>query len=326
MENSESKADPIRLRTVFMGTSAFASRILDALADSGYNIVAVYTQPDRKAGRKRESKRSSVSETAEKRGLKVMAPERLDDEAEKEFSALKPDLAVVAAYGRIIPESFLEVPGFGFLNVHPSLLPAYRGPSPIQNAILDGRKETGTTVMLMDKGMDTGAILSQEEVAIGQDEKASELSERLAGISSKLLLEAIPLWIERKLRPIPQDGSKATQCQLIERNDGKLIWSDDADAIYDRFRALHPWPGVFSFWERNGINFRIKLSDIAVGPDGIEGIHMEGEVIRLSDGSTGVKAGKGSVILKGVQLEGKESMDIKAFLNGNQDFLGSVLK
>lgn len=316
----------IGLRTVFMGTSPFASIILEHLVEEKYNIVSVYTNFGKESGKKNDPQEISVKALAEKNGIKVFDPERFDDAAIEELNGQKPDLIIVAAYGKILPKTVLDIPGFGAINVHPSLLPLYRGPSPIQNAILDGKTTTGTTIMLMDQGMDTGAIIAQEEIIIGPDETYPELLKRMAAVSSELLQKTIPLWIERKIAPRPQDGSKATLCQLIERSDGHIIWSDDAKAIYDRFRALYPWPGIFSFWEKNGANMRLKLNRISLGNADFHDMHFEGEVVKTQDGRIAVKTGNGSIILEEVQLEGKGNVSISDFINGNPGFPGSVLK
>jgi len=316
----------IGLRTVFMGTSSFAAIILERLIGEKYNMVSVYTNLGKEDGKKKDSQEISVKSVAEKNSIKVFDPKKFDDAAIKELSDQKPDLIIVAAYGKILPKSVLDIPGFGALNVHPSLLPLYRGPSPIQNAILDGKVTTGTTIMLMDQGVDTGEIIAQEEIVIGADETYSELLRRMAAVSSELLLKTIPLWVERKIESHPQDGSRATLCQLIERSDGHIIWAEDAESIYDRFRALYPWPGIFAFWERNGTNMRLKLNRISLGDIDFQDMHFEGEVVKTENGRIAVKTGKGSIILEEVQLEGKGSVSISDFINGNPGFPGSVLK
>lgn len=315
----------VGIKTVFMGTSSFAATILKSLIEEKYNIISAYTQPDKKAGRKQELKKSSVKSVAEEHKIPVFTPDKFDETEIGKLAEQKPDLIIVAAYGRILPRAVLDLPGFGSVNIHPSLLPCYRGPSPVQNAILNGEEKTGTTVMLMDEGMDTGAILAQEEVLIGSDETAPELLDRLAAISSKLLLKTIPLWIRRKVEPKPQDKSKATLCQLIERSDGHVIWANDAKSIYDQFRALTPWPGIFTFWEKDGINLRLKLNKISFEKEKAPEMQLTGQVFEF-DGKVSVKTDNGTIILEEVQLEGKNSMKIGDFVNGNVNFVNSVLK
>ncbi len=315
-----------------MGTPEFAERILSALISEKYNIISVYTQPDKKVGRKQASEKSPVRISAEKNGIAVFTPSRLDSAAISEIKKQKPDIIVVAAYGKILPEAVLKLPVFGAINVHASLLPKYRGASPIQNAILNGEMETGSTIMLMDEGIDTGDILSQRPVQIGKDETGFELSERLAEISADLLLKTIPLWVEKKITPQKQSGFKASFCQIINREDGKIDWNDSALNIYNRFRALYPWPGIFSAWERSGKSIRIKLNKISLPASLREALQAgvpkeknkatKGEVIRIGE-KIGVATSRGFVILETVQLEGKPETKIAAFLNGHPDFIGS---
>lgn len=319
------KKEAIKLRTIFMGTSTFASQILEALARANYNIIAAYTQPDRKAGREQEAQKTPVRVIAEKFQIPVFTPEKLTAEEIRQLKNLKPDLIVVAAYGRILPKEILEAPGFGAVNVHTSLLPKFRGPSPIQNAILLGEKETGGTIMLMDEGIDTGDILAQKSLAIGKDEPYLELTERLADLSIALLLETLPLWVAGEIQPRRQDSSSATLCQIIERSDGRIFWSDEAQEIYNKYRAFTPWPGIFSYWAQSGEPKRIKLNRIGLSesePD--PKLHL-GEVFQTAD-YVGVQTAVGIIRLEEVQLEGKSNMQIKDFLNGYPDIIGSILK
>lgn len=315
----------IKLRVIFMGTSSFADKILTAMIAAEYNAISVYTQADKKVGREQELKKSAVKITAENNKIAVFSPAKFGEIEIKELAEQKPDLIVVAAYGKILPKAVLDLPGFGAINTHASLLPAYRGPSPIQNAILDGEKETGATIMLMDEGIDTGAILSQKKINIAPDETNIELTKKLAALSSELLLETIPLWVKRKIEPKPQDNSRATLCQLIERNDGKVFWMNDAVAIHNQYRAFFSWPGIFTFWERDNFNPRIKLKKIALAEKVISEKHHIGEVFKMED-DIAVQTGNGAIILKEIQLEGKNNTKTTDFINGNPAFIGSILK
>jgi methionyl-tRNA formyltransferase len=321
---AEKKSKNIRI--IFMGTSVFADVILNSLLDEKYSIVGVYTQPDKKTGRNQNLSKSAVKITAEKNNLDLFQPERFDESSIDELKRLKPDLIIVAAYGKILPQKLLGVPKFGCLNVHASLLPKYRGPSPIQNVLLNGEKETGSTIMLMNAGIDTGDILSQEKLLIHPNETFSELLGRLAGISSSLLLETLPQWAEGKIKPTSQDDSQASLCKLIEKDDGHILWSDDALAIYNIYRALHSWPGIFSYWERETEKVRIKLNKIELIETSDNEPHHLGEVRELSDGKIGVQTSKGIVVLKEIQLEGKKNTKAESFINGYPDFVGSILK
>jgi len=303
----------VKLRTIFLGTSEFAAELLESLVTNGYNIVSAYTQPDRKAGRDQDLKTSAVKNFCEKNKIKIYQPEKLDAAAKKEIEDQKPDLIILAAYGKIIPKSILDMPGFGSLNIHTSLLPKYRGPSPIQNAILNGETETGVTIILMDEKIDTGKILSQKTVAIEKDENAVELSKKMALAASELLAETLPLWAERKITPREQDDAKATICQLIEKSDGKLVWSDDAESIYNRYRAFTPWPGIFGFWEKDDSLKRIKLNKISLLKTSPKTKYHAGEIFQLGE-DIGVHTGKSVVLLTEVQREGKESVKLGQYI------------
>jgi len=315
----------IKLRVIFMGTSSFADAILAALLANKYNIIGVYTQPDKKVGREQKLEKSAVKITAEAAKIPVFSPTRFDATEITKLEAQKPDLLIVAAYGKILPQAVLDLPGFGAINVHASLLPNYRGPSPIQNAILSGEKETGATIMLMDAGIDTGAMLSQKKLTIGPNETSDELSARLAQLSAKLLLETIPQWIERKIKPTAQDDKKASLCQLIERGDGKIIWSDSAREIHNQYCAFFSWPGIFTHWEKASALVRIKLNKISFSENNLPENHRIGEVFETQE-KIAVQTGKGLVFLEELQREGKTNLKIKDFLNGNPDFIGSILK
>jgi len=322
---SEKKQDSIKLRTIFMGTSSFSESILKSLIDAQYNIISVYTQKDKKVGRKQELQKSAVKILAEKNHIPVYEPVRFNDEVIDEAKKQKPDIMIVAAYGKILPKAILELPGFGAINVHTSLLPKYRGPSPIQNAILNGEKETGATIMLMDEGIDTGAILAQEKIDINENDTTQSLSEKLAQISSDLLLEIIPLVAKRKINPQSQDNNLATLCQLIERSDGKIMWSDEAESIYNRYRAFSPWPGIYAFWENGDAIKRIKFKKISLAKNNPQTQYHIGEVFQIGE-NYGVQTALGAIILHEIQIEGKDPADIKAFANGYPNFVGSILK
>ncbi len=315
-----------KIRVAFMGTPSFAEPVLAALVETGYNIVAVYTRPDAAVGRKQELRESPVKQLAGKHDIPVEQPDKFDDEAISKLKSYKPDLIVVVAYGKLLPKSVLDIPGFGCVNIHPSLLPKFRGPSPIQNALLSGETETGTTVMLMDEGMDSGDILAQETLAIEPDELLPTLSNRLADASAKLLLKTLPSWVERRIAPQKQDESKVTLCQLIEREDGHVMWTDNANTIYNAFRALSPWPGVYAFWKREDNQLlRVKLTTITHQKHSPQTTHHLGEVFELGE-KIGVQSAQGVVFIEGIQLEGKTITSIEEFIKGYPSFVGSILQ
>lgn len=314
-----------KVRVVFMGTPEFSAVLLGALLDTKYNIIGVVTKEDKKVGRKQEPTPSRVKELALEHNLPVLQPSRFDDEAMKILTSWKPDLIIVAAYGKILPKKVLSLPGFGCVNFHTSLLPKFRGSSPVQNALLSGATESGVTIMLMDEGMDTGDILTQRKVSIDPDETHNSLSSKLLETGTRLLLETIPLWVERQITPTKQDHSQATLCQLIEREDGHINWTDDAESIYNRYRALSPWPGIFSFWKKEDGLLRLKLIRISYQKQNSDSTRRFGEVFEVEE-KVGVQSGQGVVFLEEVQLEGKTIASIQEFVRGNTTLIGSLLQ
>ena len=317
--------NPIKLRTIFMGTSSFAVEILDTLLKNDYNIISVYTQPDKKSGRHQEIKASAIKVLSQKKQLPILEPEKFDEKTISSLKSQKPDLIIVASYGKILPKTVLDLPGFGAINVHPSLLPKFRGPSPIQNTILDGVSKTGVTLILMNEEIDAGDIISQKEFTLSPQETYPKVLEKASVVSAKLLLETLPRWVERKIKPLKQNENQATYCQLIERNDGKIIWENDAQFIYNQWRAFIQWPGIFTYWESKGFNLRLKLSKIKLLKKEIGDDYKIGQVFKL-DKKVAVRAGYQAIILEKVQLEGKKEMKIDEFINGHPTFIGSLLK
>lgn len=309
-----------KIKIIFFGTSEFSEVILDSLIKAGYDIAGAFTQPDQKVGRRQEWQKTPVKILAEKNGIPVFNPRKLDTVALEEIKKITPDLIITAAYGKIIPQSILDIPKFGAINVHPSLLPKFRGPSPIQNVLLTGERETGTTIMLMDAGMDTGDILAQKNISIDPDEKLPELSQKLSVLSAELLLEAIPLWTEGKIQPQKQKNEDATSCRLISKEDGKIDWRESAQKIYNKYRAFYSWPGIFTVW--NGK--RIKLNKIYLGKNESGKKTEPGKIVQI-DGKIVVGTGEGMIILEELQLEGKPGVKITDFVNGYKNFIGSIL-
>jgi len=314
-----------KIRTLFMGTSDFAAHILTALIEQKYNIVSVVTKGDKPSGRKHEEAESAVKKKVIEYNLPLLQPVKFDSEMIESIKKLEPDLIIVAAYGKILPKEVLSIPGFGCINVHASLLPKWRGASPIQNAILSGGTETGVTIMLMDAGMDTGDILTQKKIEIKKDDTKESLSLRLVEMGKELLLDTLPQWIERTITQTPQDHSQSTLCQLIEREDGHILWIDTAESIYDRYRALYPWPGIFSFIEKEGSLLRLKIHRISYQKQSPQVHYLIGEIFQVGE-KIGVQTSEGVIFLEEVQLEGKKRLSIQDFLFGNKDFVGGFLR
>lgn len=314
-----------KVRVVFMGTPSLSATLLTSLIENGYNLVGVVTKRDKPAGRKHEAVQSEVKKVAIEHKISLLQPDKLDTEAVAAIEAWKPDIIIVAAYGKILPKALLDIPGFGCINFHTSLLPQFRGSSPIQNALLSGATETGVTIMLMDEGMDTGDIIAQRSVDILPEDTKDSLTEKLLESGRDLLIETLPLWIKRKISAKKQDHSKATLCQLIEREDGHIMWTDEAESIFNRYRALTPWPGIFSFWKKGEDLLRLKLIHITYQKMNPESEHQVGEVFEVGE-KIGVQTGSGIIFLEEVQLEGKSTTPIKDFVRGNASLIGSLLQ
>ncbi|NTW30529.1 MAG: methionyl-tRNA formyltransferase [Candidatus Moranbacteria bacterium] len=313
-----------KIRVVFMGTPDFAKELLNGLLDAGYNVVAAYTRPDKPVGRHREMIPSPVKALALQQNIPVEQPVRFDEITIASLKSYRPDIIVVAAYGRILPQTVLSLPGFGCLNVHASLLPRWRGASPVQNALLSGDSETGVSIMLMDAGMDTGPLFAQKAFPIASDDTYTTLLSRMSTDGVTLLREVIPQWIERRIEPIDQDDSKATLCELIEREDGRILWNDSAENILNQYRGLSPWPGIFTFWKRNDGLIRLKLTKISIQKTDPVAERKYGEVFEAGE-KIAVRCGLGIVFLEELQPEGKGRMSTRDFINGKPEFIGSVL-
>ena len=302
-----------------MGTPAFAVPSLEALARR-YDVAAVVTQPDRPARRGRKLTASAVKEAALKLRLPIMQPVSLrDEEAISRLSELEPRVMVVAAYGQILRPQVLAIPPAGVINVHPSLLPKYRGASPIAGALLAGEEETGVTIMLMDEGMDTGPILAQTTVRLDPADTTGSLEEKLARMGAELLVETLPAWLEGRIEAQPQDDGRATYTKPLTKDDAAIDWSLPAIDIWHRVRAYNPRPGARTWWKGD------QLKVLAAYPDSDwKGEGEPGQVVRTSSG-VGVVTGEGALLLEAIQLPGKRAMSMEDFARGQRDFVGSRL-
>ncbi len=293
------------LDIVYMGTPDFAVPALDALIAAGHRIVSVYTQPPRPAGRGHKERRSPVHDRAAELGVAVRCPVSLKDAAEHAaFAALDADVAVVAAYGLILPPPVLAAPRLGCLNIHASLLPRWRGAAPIQQAILAGDKETGITIMQMDAGLDTGPILCRERVAIDDRTTAATLHDELAVLGARAVVAALA----NMPAPTPQDETAATYAGKLDRADGRLDWAQPAADLARRVRAFDPWPGTWC--ELDGEPIRVLAADIAGSGGGAPGAVLDGPGLVVACGD-----GRG-LRLRVVQRQGKKPMADTDFLRG----------
>lgn len=308
-------------RLIFMGTPDFSVPSLSALVEAGYDLVAVVTQPDRPHGRGRQLKPPPVKQFALEHGFRVLQPPSLRrTEAVAELEVLHPDLIVVVAYGQILRPAVLDLPPAGCINVHASLLPRWRGAAPIQAAILAGDEVTGSTIMLMDEGMDTGPILAQAALRIGPDETAGVLSDRLAHQGAALLVKTLPLWLEGELSPQPQDEELATICRLLSKDQGRVNWTLPAEKIAAAVRAFNPWPGASTSW--NGIPLKILRARPVAS---VQAVNLEPGTVLEHDGGIAVSTGEGLLELGEIQLAGRRAVSAQNFVLGHSALVGSRL-
>ncbi len=312
------------IRIIFMGTSDFAVPSLEKLINNkSYEIVGVFTQPDKPVGRKQELTPSPVKKLAQVNNLPIFQPETLKNkEAEEQIKKLNPDVIIVIAYGQIIPQNILDIPKFQTLNIHGSLLPKYRGASPIQSAILNCEKETGVTIMLLDKKMDHGPVLTQETEAINSNDTYETLHEKLANLGVELLEETLPKWFSGKITPQEQNHDEATYTKIITREDGKINWKNTAEKIDCQIRAFDPWPGTFTLWKGK----RLKIKKARILDPNIGCVESDiGKTFKTAGDELAINCGQGSLVLETVQLEGKKETSGEEFIKGYPEILNSSL-
>jgi methionyl-tRNA formyltransferase len=312
------------MKLIFMGTPDFAALVLGRLSASDHQILAVYTRPDRAAGRHLQPATSPVKEVALKLGISVVQPASLRQPQEiMRLAGFAPEIIVVAAYGLLLPSEVLRVPPLGCLNLHPSLLPRYRGAAPVAAAILAGDLVTGVSVMLLDEGMDTGPILAQVEQPVSRDDTTGSLTTRLAQRGAELLLETLVPWAEGKLKPRPQGNEGVSYARLISKQDGEINWGRSAEELGRQVRACQPWPGCFTRWR--GRLLRIVQAEPLPAEPGVK----TGQVVALHLAGSGVEVavgtGQGLLGLVLVQLEGRRVMTAAEFVRGQRDFVGERL-
>jgi len=284
-------------------------------------VVGVVTQPDKPVGRKQALTPSPVKALALEHGIPVIQPVALKRPAAiAALARFTPDVGIVAAYGRILPPDVLAIPRHGHLNVHASLLPRWRGAWPIGAAILAGDAETGVSIMLLDEGMDTGAVLSKRAVSIQPDDTTESLERTLAGLGAGLLVDTLPGHLSASIPPLAQDEPLATYCRPVRKADGVIDWTQPAEQIERQVRAMHPWPGAFTTWQ--GKQLRL-LKARAVGEDKNEGTKPS-HVLAYDKGAA-VTTGAGLLVIDELQLEGKSPVPARTFVNGYRDFAGSRL-
>jgi methionyl-tRNA formyltransferase len=315
------------LRIIFMGTAELSCASLEKLAhDKNFPIVAVVTQPDKPKGRELQLQPSSVKTLAQKLNLPVLQPARARDEKFiSELHELKPDLIVVVAYGQILPQSILDLPKFGCLNVHTSLLPKYRGAAPIQSAILNGEIETGVTIMKMDAGLDTGEIISQVRTPVLPEDDSQTLHDRLAQLGAELLVETIPDYVAGKILPKPQPAEGASYAAKIKKEDGKIDWNEPAEKILNRLRAFTPWPGAFTFLNSKLLKiWKAEVAEEDFGgdgalrrPDAAARRPYPGKILSADKNGIVVACEKNALRILELQREGGRRLSAQEFLAGH---------
>ncbi|MGV3487805.1 MAG: methionyl-tRNA formyltransferase [Tuberibacillus sp.] len=309
------------MNIIFMGTPDFAVPVLQRLIDSPYHISAVVTQPDRPVGRKKVMTPPPVKRLAQESGLIVLQPEKVrDPEAVQTILSYEPDLLVTCAYGQILPESLLQAPKYGAINVHASLLPEYRGAAPIHKAIMDGKKVTGITIMYMVKALDAGDMIAQVKVPIDEEDTVGTLHDKLSEAGADLLARTIPDLIAGKLTPTPQDESLATYVSTLSHEDEKINWSASGEVIYNHIRGMDPFPGAFTIYQNKPLKIwkAKKIQGVGKGEPGtIVKIESDGFIVKSGD-ETGIKVIE-------CQPSGKKRMASADFLRGAKMKEGDVL-
>lgn len=301
------------LRIIFAGTAEISLPCLNALIDSPHKIIAAYTQPDRAAGRGRKIHFSAVKKWALEKNIPVYQPLNFkNDQAIEDFKNLAPDLLIVIAYGLILPSKILSIPKLGAINVHTSLLPKWRGAAPIQYAILHGDQETGVTIMQMDKGMDTGPIISQAKCGIAKDETAQSLHDKLSHLAPNILLKAVNDLVYQKTQKILQDNSKATYTKKINKADALINWNEDALQIERKIRAFTPWPVAYTHIANSTL--RILKAQIAAPINKAP----PGTIVKLDKEGMLVNTKTDAILIQEVQFPGAKAMSVLACLNNSR--------
>jgi len=310
---------PSRYKIIFFGTPEFASTVLEKLANSEFKPSLVVTTTDKPVGRKGVITAPPVKKTAEKQEIPCWQLDSLKDSGiDKRILSLSPDLFIVAAYGLILPQEILMIPKFGALNVHPSLLPKYRGASPIQASILTGDRKTGISIMLMDEKMDHGPIVARKKIKVNK-ETAFDLSQKLSLAGADLLLAILPEWLRKRIKPKKQNHKKTSYTKLVKKEDGLINWLKSAREIERMSRAYYPWPGIYTSFQGQ----KLKIIEVEI----LKSKHPRrpGQTFLTVDREPAVATKKDAIILKKVQLEGKNVISGKSFLNGHPRLINTVL-
>jgi len=309
------------LKVIFFGTPDLSVPFLEALTNkSDFQVVGVVTQPDRPVGRKQILTPSPVKNLATAKDIAIFQPETLkDEEVQKKIAALGADVFIVVAYGLMIPGKVLNMSELGCVNVHPSLLPKYRGPSPIQSAIANGDERTGISIMLLDKGMDTGPLLSQEEINLAGDENQTSLIEKIKQLGPEFLIKTLRSYSAGEIKPEPQDETRAEICKLLNRDSGRIDWSRPAIEIDRQIRAYQPWPGSWTVWNRDGKEMRVKILKAKLSK---EPSNENPGAIKIDGDRLVCETSNGGLEITELQPEGRPAMTAGEFIRGYRDTEG----
>lgn len=309
------------MRIIFMGTPDFSVPALRALVDKGHQVIAVVTQPDKPKGRGKAVQMTPVKEAAQALGIPVYQPVKVREEGFlQQLDALAPEVIIVAAFGQILPQRLLDIPVYGCINIHASLLPKYRGAAPIQWAILDGEKETGITTMQMNAGLDTGDILEKLVVPVDDEETGGSLHDKLSAAGGKLILSTLEKLEQGLLVPVAQTEEGTCYARMLDKGMGKMDWNKGASELERMIRGLNPWPSAYT--ELDGKTLKIWQAKVMENEyDG-----EPGQVVKAEKDAFWVKTGKGSLAILSLQLEGKKRMDTGAFLRGYPVSEGIILR
>lgn len=311
------------LRIIFMGTPVFAVPALEALIAAGHKVQCAVTMPDRPKGRGGKKTVGPVKAAALSNNIEVLEPESIRHAPFIErLKSISPDFIVVVAYGKILPVAVLNIPRYGCVNLHASLLPKYRGPSPINRAVINGDKETGVTTMLMDRGMDTGPMLLKERLLIGGSDTAEDLSKRLSSSGAALVVRTLEMMRDGLIKPEPQDESEASYAGFLKKEDGLIDWSMDAGLIKNLVRGMYPWPGAYTFHDGNFL--KIHRGNAAPANDADKAI-PPGTITDVSGGFIEVVCGKGAYNITELQMQGRKRMSSADFLKGYRLTVGDRL-
>jgi len=315
-----------KIRTIFMGTPDFAVPGLKSLInDNDFEIIAVFTQPDKAVGRKQLLTPPPIKFLAQEYNIPVFQPEKIRPEIES-IAKMKADLIVVIAYGKIIPQNILDLPKYGCINVHASLLPKYRGSACLNAPIINGDSETGITIMKMDAGMDTGPILLQSKIKLAGGETLEIVHDKLAALGADSLPSVLKDWTRGKIKAKAQDETKAAYVEKLKKEDGKIDWSKSAVEIERKVRGLNPWPGTYSITSFESLISHKTIKILAVSHEILNfNNHKTGEMF-LDNNGLAIQCGQDSLLILKLQIEGGKALDTAEFLRGNQNIIGSVLE